>query len=68
MGLKDGRAFQCDSKRWLIQTTFLNHLDYYNRIDRYFFLIQAIMDHISINVNVGWPGSVHDGICEFYVM
>lgn len=45
-----------------IQAPKLNHTDYYNRKGWYSILIQAVVDsdYLFRDINVGWPGSVHD--------
>ena len=42
--------------------TVMNHTDYYNCKGWYYVILQGIVDHSYhfIDINVGWPGSVHD--------
>ena len=43
------------------------HGDYVNRKGWYSFILQAVFDHnyIITDMNVGWPGRVHDARCFF---
>ena len=45
-----------------IQAPLLNRTDYFTCKGCYSMLIQAVVDHRYLfhNINVGWPGSVHD--------
>ena len=45
-----------------IQAPKLNHTDYYNRKGWYSIIIQAVVDsdYLFRDINIGWPGSVHD--------
>ena len=42
------------------------YTDYYNRKGWYSMLVQAVVDpeNLFTNLNIGWPGSVHDA-CVF---
>ncbi len=43
--------------------------DYYNQKGYYSIVMQAVVDFrgIFMNVNIGWPGKVHDSrVCFFY--
>ena len=42
--------------------TVMNHTDYYNHKGWYSVILQGVVDHsyCFIDINVGWPGSVHD--------
>ena len=66
-GFEDRWGFpQCvgamDGSHIPVRPPALNHTDYYNRKGWYSMLVQAVVDHEYLfrNINVGWPGSVHD--------
>ena len=45
-----------------IASPAMNRTDYYNRKGWYSMILQGVVDHLYrfIDINVGWPGSVHD--------
>ena len=45
-----------------ISSPAVNRTDYYNRNGWYSMILQGVVDHsyCFMNINVGWPGSVHD--------
>ena len=45
-----------------IASPAMNRTDYYNRKGWYSMILQGVVDHSYrfIDVNIGWPGSVHD--------
>ena len=45
-----------------ISSPAMNRTDYYNRKGWYSMILQGVVDHSYrfIDINVGWPGSVHD--------
>lgn len=51
-----------DGSHILVRPPSQNHTDYYNRKGWYSILVQAVVGHVYLfrNVNMGWPGSVHD--------
>ena len=45
-----------------IASPAMNRTDYYNRKGWYSMILQGVVDHSYrfIDINIGWPGSVHD--------
>ncbi|XP_062513431.1 uncharacterized protein LOC134189205 [Corticium candelabrum] len=65
-GLDTFQLYKCaganDGTHKPVTPPALNHTDYYNRKSWYSVILQAVVDHRYAfrDINVGWPGSVHD--------